>query len=100
MALYPLARERKIILVSLLVLALAAWAVVIYQSSQVDDDGGMDSAMSDSASHGTSVASADSSMTDSTPGAPNPQAEDSASGEMSMGLTMDMGAFLFIGVWI
>jgi len=52
---YPLARERNLILASLLVLAAAAWAVLVWQSQMMDDE--------------------------------------------AMGLTMGMGAPLFIAIW-
>src|SRR3990170_4438221 len=52
---YPLARERNLILASLLVLAAAAWAVLVWQSQMMDDE--------------------------------------------AMGLTMGMGAPLFIALW-
>ena len=52
---YPLARERNLILASLLVLAAAAWAILVWQSQMMDDE--------------------------------------------AMGLTMGMGAPLFIALW-
>ena len=37
-AAYPLPRERNLILGSLLVLAAAAWALLIWQATMMDDD--------------------------------------------------------------
>lgn len=42
---YPLPRERNLIIVTLLVLAAAAWALLVWQSSMVDDDEMMDPTM-------------------------------------------------------
>ncbi len=52
---YPLPRERNVILASLLVLAAAGWAILIWQSALMDDE---------------------------------------------MGLTMGMGAPLFVAMWV
>lgn len=82
---YPLARERNFILGSLLVLAAFAWAIIVWQALEVDDD---DAGMA--AQPGISQANVPA-------GAP---AMDGVAGDdMSMGLTMDMSALLFVALW-
>lgn len=85
---YPLARERNLILGSLLALAAVAWGIVVWQAAGIDDDrGGM---------------VAQPAMTDAQ--VPAGQAMDNGSttatgDDMAMGLTMDLSAILFVALW-
>ena len=86
---YPLARERALILGALLVLAALAWAVLIWQAGEVGDDARpmpAQPAMTDGPMPAESAAMTDETM--------------SADGDgMGMGLTMEMGAPLFLALW-
>lgn len=86
-----LSRERGVILLVLIVLAIAAWAVVIWQAGRTGEE----------MSAGPSMTAGPTMMqpvTSSQPGSDASMA--SVPDEMSMGLTMDMGAGLFLAVWV
>jgi len=101
-----LSRDRNFILVLLIALAIAAWALVIWQADSVETSSSM--SMNDASQSGTgpdSMAAATFSMSteqasmDDMPEAGS-GAPSSVMAEMSMGLTMNMSAALFLGVWI
>ena len=108
---YPLRLERALILTSLLVLALIAWAVIVWQADSTGMNMGSTQSAGGGASTGASMA-ADGSRTSemaSSAGAMSTAEGVSASGgetamaaatDTGMGLTMDMSALLFLGVWV
>ncbi len=94
---YPLARERNLILVSLLVLAAVAWGVVAWQSVTTDHDD--HNAMQVPIS-GESMAAmdGDEQAMGTTESVSSTTAE--ASEDNHMGLTMGMGVPLFLAIWV
>jgi predicted metal-binding membrane protein len=86
-----LSRERGVILLVLIVLAIAAWAVVIWQAGRTGEEMSAGPSM-------TAGPTTMQPMTSSQPGSDASMA--SVPDEMSMGLTMDMGAGLFLAVWV
>src|SRR5690242_17789637 len=93
MASAMLSRERNLILFVLPVLAVAAWVVVVRQSADVD--------MS-STSMATDSAAMQPMDTGHVP-ATTVMADDKMTADsqtMSMGLTMDMSAGLFLVIWV
>lgn len=83
---YPLAKERNLILATLLVLAAIAWAIVIWQALAVDDGHGGGSAGMAGEGGMAEEGIADEAM---------------AAGDHDnhMGLAMDMSGALFIALW-
>lgn len=91
-----LSRERNFILLALMVMAIAAWAVVVWQSEETDGRMSPSSAVgpgsAEMQSMGSSRAQPTTDIADVEMAA--------SSNEMGMSLTMDMGAGLFLAVWV
>ena len=85
---YPLARERNLILGSLLALAAIAWGIVIWQGAEV---GIGDGSMAAQPARTEAQVPADQAMDNGSTTA--------AGDDMAMGLTMDMSAILFVALW-
>jgi predicted metal-binding membrane protein len=119
-ATYALARERNLILVSLIVLAVAAWGIVLWQADD-RDAGSMNmrtpnqQSIAPDARSGGRVSPAANRSTQDMSGGNRDIASDSMadaaeqdmsddevaqSGGTGMGLTMNMGVALFLGVWV
>lgn len=101
---YPLPLERAVILASLLALAAIAWAVIVWQADSMDTTmGPMQAAAGAAPMDGADAGGGDASMggeMTSTASMSSADDEMSMAGGMDMGLTMNMSAALFIGVWI
>jgi predicted metal-binding membrane protein len=118
-----LARERNLILGSLIALAVAAWAIVIWQASTMDTDAmsmtmgtgepkaamglmktdGADGMVSSSVMAAGGVSDMGDNATQNqqmTETMPSLEGKHSESNGMPMGLTMNRSAALFIGVWV
>jgi len=102
-----LSRERNLILVSLIALAIAAWVIVIWQADSMDTSLSMsisDAPQLNSGSDAMAPATTSSMGTEQASMDAIPEvgmdAPSSAMVGMNMGLTMNMSAALFLGVWI
>jgi predicted metal-binding membrane protein len=86
-----LSRERSMILLVLIVLAVAAWAVVIWQAGRTGGEMSAGGSM-----HGGTASMQPMGSHESEPDPDMVSMPDN----ITMGLTMDMGAGLFLAVWV
>ena len=109
MASQLLTRERNALIVSLIALAVAAWAIVVWQADRMDTSSMAMTMSTSEASMSTSDTTSSGAMSETrreeaTPNSPSEGAMESPAGStesgMHMGLTMNMSAAVFLGVWV
>jgi predicted metal-binding membrane protein len=104
---YPLAKERNLILFSLLVLAAIAWALLVWQWQDMDGEhaamglqqsGNQGTGAEEMREQATGGQEMSGMATSDGQAAPSSEMTGDGAG-MTMGLTMDMSASLYIGLW-